>query len=70
MFNRFPELPIEPPEEKDPLHPHCPVCGEECEIVYIDQYEVCVGCDVCMRSSDAWGVPECFPEEDDFPCLA
>ena len=39
--------------------PHCPVCGNECEIIYKSCGEI-VGCDVCLeRFSAAWE-PECY----------
>lgn len=31
----------------------CPVCGEECEILYKDVNNEIVGCDQCMRTLDA-----------------
>lgn len=48
-FN-LPEPPLEPPEEKIP---HCPVCGEECDILY-RQYGDIIGCDACIIEIDAW----------------
>ncbi len=53
------------PDGKEPAYPHCPVCGEECETVYIDRTGDCVGCDICMNTKDAWEAPECFPEQED-----
>ena len=37
------------PDGKEPRYPHCPVCGEECEIIY-RRYsdDECVGCDGCL----------------------
>ncbi len=71
MLNRCPELPLEPPDEKERV-PHCPVCEAECErVIYDTITHTYIGCDVCKPSYDAWDVPACFPpEEDDFPCLA
>lgn len=42
----FHDYDFEPPEKPTP---HCPVCGNECETIYIDNYTsnvIC--CDVCM----------------------
>lgn len=50
------------PDGMDPQFPHCPICGEACETVYRDERGEIFGCDVCIRESDAWDVPECFPE--------
>ena len=35
---------------------HCPICGEECETVYLDKDLNAVGCEVCLApwSSDDW----------------
>lgn len=40
--------------------PHCPVCGEACELVYRSGGEV-LGCDFCVTTMDAWEEEECFP---------
>ncbi len=68
MYNHFPELPLDPPDEEERV-PHCPVCGAECErVVYDILTHAYVGCDVCKPSYDAWDVAECFsPEKDGFP---
>ena len=52
------------PDGKEPDFPRCPVCGEECETVYRDQYGAYVGCDVCMETKDAWEVEDCFPRKE------
>ena len=36
--------------------PHCPVCGQECEIVYRNRYGEIIGCDDCIDAVDAWEV--------------
>lgn len=36
--------------------PHCPVCGQECEILYRNRYGEIIGCDDCIESIDAWEV--------------
>lgn len=33
--------------------PRCPVCGEECETVYLKDGEP-VGCDECLETMDAY----------------
>lgn len=38
------------PEEGEPI---CPVCGEECEGLYIADGDV-IGCDCCVDRVDAW----------------
>ena len=42
------------------IGPHCPVCGEACELVYRSGGEV-LGCDFCVTTMDAWEEEECFP---------
>ena len=34
--------------------PRCPVCGEECETLYKDQYGEVFGCDQCVETVNAW----------------
>lgn len=43
-----------PPAE--PRRPRCPVCGEECEAIYLIGTEI-IGCDMCYNPGD-------FPGED------
>lgn len=44
----------------EPNYPHCPVCGSECDEIYLDvDNEIC-GCDECIRTRSAWFVDECF----------
>lgn len=31
----------------------CPVCGEECETIWLDANKCVCGCDRCMRARDA-----------------
>ena len=40
---RYPERPLEPPEDDNPI---CPVCGEECKEIYRNFFtgEI-IGCD-------------------------
>ena len=46
-----PERPLEP---KDYKVPRCPICGEETDTLYKNIYGETVGCDVCIRTVDAW----------------
>lgn len=43
------------------IGPHCPVCGEACEQVYCNSDGEVLGCDVCVKTMDAWEAEECFP---------
>lgn len=48
------------PEGMEPSEgPVCPVCGRECEDVYLDRLGDIVGCDGCLTRRDAWDVAEC-----------
>ena len=42
---------VEPKPYKLPM---CPVCGEETDTLYKNIYGEIVGCDVCIRTVDAW----------------
>ena len=71
MWNDVPDHPIIRnmertgyPDGKEPPQPHCPVCGEECETIYLDRYGAYVGCDVCVETKDAWEVSDCFPGKE------
>ena len=46
--------PERPEEPKDYKVPRCPVCGEETDTLYKNIYGETVGCDVCIRTVDAW----------------
>lgn len=52
------------PDGKEPEYPHCPICGEECETLYVDKYGVAVGCDMCINKHDAWERNECFSDKE------
>ena len=52
------------PDGREPECPICPVCGEECETIYINIHSDAVGCDECIKTRDAWGIDECFPWRD------
>lgn len=50
---RCPEPPIDPPEP-EPL-PHCPICGEECEMWFRDRRSGdVVGCERCVHIEYAY----------------
>ena len=49
---------------KEPTFPICPVCGEECEEIFRDKDLNIVGCAICIKQSDAWEEPECFPGKE------
>ena len=44
---------LEPPAWDDFI-PICPVCGEECDTVYLDIDDEAVGCDQCVTLEDAY----------------
>lgn len=52
------------PDGKAPTYPVCPVCGEECSMVFIDSAGDVAGCSDCLSPKDAWDCPACFPEEE------
>lgn len=52
-------------QERNLRFPVCPVCGQECETVYLDhKTRDILGCDVCVDVKDAWSRYECFPGEE------
>lgn len=61
MFENVPDHPIirnlertGNPRGKEDRVPVCPVCGEECDTLYIScDFEV-AGCDECIKTVDAW----------------
>lgn len=44
----------------EPEYPHCPVCGRECETVFMDENDVIFACDNCCKKRSAWNHDECF----------
>ena len=38
----------------------CPLCGEECSLIYRDRYFEIVGCDECVTVHEAGETEECF----------
>lgn len=49
-------------EPEEPIYPHCPICGEECDTIYRDKDGEFVGCSECIVQVEAWHAEECFPE--------
>ena len=45
-----------PPWEQKDSQYCCPVCGAECETVYIDEDDQVVGCDCCIRAKDVYDI--------------
>lgn len=41
--------------------PVCPICGQECTIVYKDASREIVGCDECLLACEADGEEDCYP---------
>ena len=50
----------------DDFDVYCPVCGRECEELYLDEDDEVVGCDRCITSVDAydWEAARRAREED------
>lgn len=44
--------------------PICPVCGAQCDTVYINKYGEILGCEECVDTEEAFGRAECFPEQE------
>ena len=44
---------LEPPAAKEYI-PICPVCGKECDTVYLDSDRDVAGCDRCISPEDAY----------------
>jgi hypothetical protein len=41
-----------PFDEPPPVE--CPICGWECETIYIDRSGTVCGCERCMETRDSW----------------
>lgn len=40
---------------KKPLDmPECPICGKQCDEIYLNIYGEVVGCDVCIKVKDSF----------------
>ena len=44
------------PPERDPFF--CPICGEDCDELYLDNYGEIVGCDNCIREISVYDYKE------------
>lgn len=44
----------------EPNYPHCPICGNECDEIYMNEDGEIFACDECLRTKSAWFVDECF----------
>ena len=44
----------------EPKWPTCPVCGSECEEVYMDNSGDIFACSECVKTQSAWETEECF----------
>ena len=53
MRETIPDYRPEPPAWDDYI-PVCPVCGAECDTVYLDMNDEIVGCDRCINMEDAY----------------
>lgn len=51
-----------PPYDDGP-DPVCPICGKECETIYMDKDGTEVGCDRCIQTQDALEYQEEKKEE-------
>ena len=53
MRTVLPDYKLEPLAKKDYI-PICPVCGRECDTVYLDMDDEVIGCDQCISMADAY----------------
>ena len=53
MRETIPDYRPEPPAWDDYI-PVCPVCGAECDTVYLDMNDDIVGCDRCINMEEAY----------------
>ena len=53
MRTVLPDYKLESPEKKDFI-PICPVCGKECDTIYLDADKEVAGCDQCISMADAY----------------
>ena len=44
----------------------CPICGRECEEIYLDEDDSVVGCDECIRRKDSWEWAETNRQMEEF----
>ena len=48
----------------EPKWPICPVCGKECETIYMDRDGEIFACDECLQTENAWECDKCFEEDE------
>ena len=53
MRETIPDYQPEPPVKREFI-PVCPVCGKECDTVYLDYEGAVAGCDRCIFMEDAY----------------
>ena len=51
----LPDYRLDPPEAEEFI-PLCPVCGKECDTVYLDLDGEVAGCDRCITLKDAYEI--------------
>lgn len=44
----------------------CPICGEECDTIYMDEGNEVFGCNRCVHTVDAWYWKESQDRGDDW----
>ena len=49
----LPDFRLDPPDA-DEFIPRCPVCGRECDTLYIDARGEVAGCEICIRLEGAY----------------
>lgn len=37
---------------------YCPMCGEQCDFIYINEDKEAIGCDVCVTRVPSWRYTE------------
>ena len=38
----------------EPRYPRCPICNQECEMIYWSKHIEVVGCEMCLETQCAW----------------
>ena len=41
-----------PPYNTDPVY--CPICGKECDTIYLDKHGDVFGCEMCIDTMESW----------------
>ena len=55
---------LDPPEAEEFI-PRCPVCGLECDTLYLDKDHEVFGCEQCIEMQDAYEFL-CDEEEEEY----